>query len=561
MNQPLFEVRERKIVLILGIVLTFIFAGMGVASAVVFFTEGDISTGLFLSILYVALAFIGVYSVCAYLFHKLQVYSNNQMIYSSSFGKKKEFAFKDIAKVAGNNRKGTLNLTLYDAAGKRLARVESNMANYDQLCEWLDASKKTADEARATLEGMGMEAPNTFTVEPIEVRGTGKVARVFMAILGVGMLVGGAFAGISGISDMTTEPAEDTAAVWFDPYTDTEVKQAVSFEMISYQFASFELSDAQGMYFVFDAEMYPYIVCMDNNRLETEFAEIYEYTFSDATEVPKAGELEGYSMPIEEELKEIAIEEFNYLWGENVINESNFSDYFGDYYLDTTYIPEKEGGSSMEMILSAVFSLALGIYLIYYAVKGYQKDRKKWMNASQNVSAAKAPVMSEAGEVVQTSEIPEQSVTSVVGELPVPRNIIVTVIATLVGAAFGGILWMLFYKMGRIAAIAGYAAVLGAMGAWTKFGRRELKTMSTIWCIIAGAGMIVLANYISYAWEIVDVLNESNPGRAEFVKVLVSMPQMMTEWDLWGSFASDLAIGLVLALAAGASALFSKKKK
>ena len=282
MDQPLLEVRERKIVLILGIILTIIFVGMGILSAVAFLAEGDISTGLFLSILYIALAFIGVYCICAYLFHKLQVYSNNQIIYSSSFGKKKEFAFKDIAKVAGNNRKGTLNLTLYDAAGKRLARVESNMLNYDKICEWLDASKKTSDEAKSTLEGMGMVAPSSYVVEPVTVQGTGKVARAFMAVLGICMLVGGILAGISGISDMTSKHVNDMAAVWFDPYSDTEVKQAVSFEMISYQFASFELSDAQGMYFVFDADMYPYIVCMDNERLETEFADIYEYTFSDA---------------------------------------------------------------------------------------------------------------------------------------------------------------------------------------------------------------------------------------------------------------------------------------
>lgn len=562
MNQPLVEVREKKTVLVLGIIFTLMFGGMGVFSGMVSLAEGNLSGAIGMMSIWVIFALLGVYMICTYFLHKLQVFSGNRIVYSSYLGHKKEFAFRDIAKISCRDRKNVISLILLDKEGKKLARVESNMANYDKLCEWLAATKKTSEEARATLEGMGMEAQSTFVVEPVKVQGTGKVARFFCAVLGAILCLAGIMVGIESINTMRIKSEDSEAILMFDPYSDTDEKQYISFEMITYSFASFELSDAQGMYFVFDKDMYPYIVCMDNSRLESEFSEIYEYTFSDEEVAPKTGQLEGYAMLIEDDLKEIAIEEFNLLWGEEIVNEENFEDYFGSYYLDSTYVPAKEGENPITSLLSAVFFLVMGIYLVYYAVKGYKKFTKS-NGVTPGNGQAVGNVMSVTGAVTQETDTSDIAQTNapVAGELPVPRNIIVSVLATLVGAALGGVLWMFFYKLDRIAAIAGIVAVYGAMWGWTKFGKRELKTMSTIWCIIAGAGMIILANYLSYAWEIMDALNETSPGRAEFFKILTSMPQLMSEWELWGSFISDLAIGLLLALVAGASTLLGKKKK
>lgn len=219
----------------------------------------------------------------------------------------------------------------------------------------------------------------------------------------------------------------------------------------------------------------------------------------------------------------------------------------GAFYLDTIYQPGAEEESPVSTILAGIFFLGLAIYMFYYVIRGYKKVQKKIQEQS-SLSNNK------------TKEEVQEHVENTV-DLPIPRNIFVTLLAVLIGAALGGVHWIFFYKLGRIAAISGYLAVMGAIWGWNKFGRRELTGAAWVLCIIAGAGMIVFANYISYAWEIVEVINASSPGRAEFAKIIIDMPSLMTEWDLWGAFTADLGMGLLFAFVAGITGRFGKKSQ
>ncbi len=207
-------------------------------------------------------------------------------------------------------------------------------------------------------------------------RGIGKFFRIFLIIWGILMIFFGCMAIVDSMSGMQVPKEQETMLI-FDPYTASDLKQGVSFKMISYAFASFEFSDAQGLYFVFDKDMYAYIVCMDNDRLETEFADIYEYTFSDAGEAPQEGWLEGYAMEIDGELQNIAIEVFNYLWDEEVVNQDNFEEYFGAYYLDTTYVPGEEGKNPVEDMIAAIFAILIGGFLVYFELIGQKRALRK----------------------------------------------------------------------------------------------------------------------------------------------------------------------------------------
>ncbi len=537
MGEPIIKVKEGGGILALGIFFTVIFGGACVILGGAFIADGELVDAMIVLGTFGIFALLGLYLIFIYGCHKLQVFSVNQIVYGTYLGTKRTFTFRDIAKVREVNVKNGITLYLFDQNGKKLARVENNMKGYAEFVSWLYAVQADAIA----------NDQSAFEEEPMKISGTGKISRTIFLLIGLVMIFVSVMTILQGTGMIGKDDKEPEAMLAFDPFTYTEEKQFVAFEMISYPFASFELSDAQGLYFVFDEEMYMYIVCMDNALLETEFAEIYEYTFSDALEAPKVGELEGYAMEIDENLKQIAIEEFNYMWNEEIVNEENFTDYFGEYYLDSTYMPGREGQeSAAEMLLSALFGLAIGGYLIYYSVTGYKKRAKA-------VKEAAAP---STEDMVQTP-----LTTPIAGELPITRNIIVSVLATIVGAAVGGVLWIIFYKLGRIAAIAGYAAVLGAIWGWTKFAKRTLTVKAAVWCIFVGASMIVLANYVSYAWDILDVLNETSQGRAEFMKVLSSMPQLMSEWELWSSFIADLGIGLFLAVVAGLSNILGKKKK
>lgn len=366
-----------------------------------------------------------------------------------------------------------------------------------------------------------------------------KIFKACMVLFGTAMIVISLFLGIGAIAEMTDESGMEEALTAFDPTYNSGLKEYVKFDMITYPFAGFELNDTQGFYFVLD-DMLPYIVCMEDSKLETEFKEIYDYTFSDSTTQPQKGYLEGYAVEIDDGLKAFAIEEFNYLWDEEIVTEENFADYFGSYYLDTIYVPD-EAKDDAEMLVISLIGIAIGIFTLYATLK-----KKKVFPKQGNVMGA-AQANADAMHMA--------------GDLPVQGNIILAIVASFVGAAAGGLLWIVMYKLGYVAAVTGFVGAYGAIWCWTKVGKRELNIPAIVWCVIVAAVMLVLGNYVVYAWEVTDAINASSPGRAEFGKVLQNMPQIMEEWELWGSFASDLGMGLVLAVVSGVVGLFGKKNR
>lgn len=540
MNQPIIEVKERKSILSMGIIFTAMFGAIMIMSML---AVEDASMMIYCGFTFGLFVILGLYLILAYKNHSLKVFSGGSMEFSGVLGKKKAFQYRDIAKIEQKYMKTTLSIALKDVNGKCLAKVEGNMMGYEELMQWLYDQQVTAAQTQEEMSKFNTTGAGPAVVSPVKIQGTGKVGRFFLGLFGVILLLFGTIALLVGISETKQEPAEEVA-LWFDPTTDNDGRQMVEFEMMSYPFASFEYSDAQGLYFVFDSDMSAYIVCMDNSRYENEFLGIYEYTFDESTEMPAAGIVEGYAMPIDDNLKAIAIEEFNILWDDEVLNDDNFEEYLGSFYLDTTYHPGAEEESPVTTIFAGIFILAVGIYMIYYVIKGHKKAIKK---------------VQEQSAFTEKKEEKEPVKNTV--DLPIPRNLIVTLLAVAIGAALGGLVWIFFYKLGRIAAISGYLAVVGASWGWSKFGRREMTGRAWAFCIAVGVVMIFGANYISYAWEIVEAINVSSPGRAQFAKVLTNMPSLMTEWDLWGAFVADFGMGILFACVAGFSGRLGKRKQ
>ena len=545
MNELVLEVRE-KIITILAAILMF---GAAIGLTVAILADSD-TTGVGFGIgIGVFLAAIGVYFVMAYLNHRLKVFADGRMVYSSTIGKKTEFCYADLAKIEQRQINGTFSLTFVDKSEQRIGKVEGNMKGYEELCHWLNERKQKADESTA----LGISNGQGVEITPVNggVKSAGIAIRILMIVMGLFMLVMGILCIIAGVendnSDVTEEQVE-----WFDIYTDYGDKRKMEVEMISYAFANFELSDSQELYFIFDTYTSPYIVCMDNERFATEFADIYEYTFSDSTEPPRIGMVEGYAMEIDEELKAIAIEEFNYLWNSEILTEENFEDYLGYYYLDTTYIPESEEESPVVVVLTGVLAFALGAFLFYSGIKKPKKETTDIPKKEQEIVVPQETT-AEAMGLTHTVEA--------LGEIPVQGNLIVALLASIVCASAGAILWVVVYKLGRITCLAGLLAVVGAIYGYSKIGKRELTTGAGIWCIVVGLCWIGVGNYISYAWEIMDAVNASNPGRTDFVKVLTNMPWLMEDMELWGSFLGELGIGIVFALLGGVGSLFGNKKK
>lgn len=362
-----------------------------------------------------------------------------------------------------------------------------------------------------------------------------KGRKILIAIVMCILLVVGIGCTVQGIKIVTAKD-DKVAEQWFEPYEENQEKQYLDFMLISDPFAEFELSSKLGLYFVFDTDMYGYIVCMEQARVEKEFADIYEYTFSGGETSPGLGHIEGYAQPINSEMMKYAIEEYNWLWNEELINETNFEDYLGTMYLDTTIKPASEENPAT-LFMFGIFFI---VVFIVGCVVSIRSSKKK---------------VEEEGWQPQSQASVEDNM-----EVKTPGNIIIAIVASIICASAGALLWIVFFKMGKVTAIAGLAAVGGAIFGYTYLGKRELNIPSGIWCILIGLAMIVLGNAVGYAWDITDAYNNGTPGRAEFLKVFVKLPSLLTENELWRNFFADMALGLIFTVIGGIS-MFTKKRK
>lgn len=129
---------------------------------------------------------------------------------------------------------------------------------------------------------------------------------------------------------------------------------------IPYGFAE---SDAgQKYYFVYDENNFMYIVRLTDTtysmleNMYKENSEEFSYT------------LKGFIFNDSQELKEIAISSYNESMEEKVVNNDNFSAYFGDTYLDEELTPYSDT-SSMLYSIGIIIDMISFVLLILYIVR------------------------------------------------------------------------------------------------------------------------------------------------------------------------------------------------
>lgn len=357
--------------------------------------------------------------------------------------------------------------------------------------------------------------------------------------------------------------AQNAEIPWFDLYTESEELQGLEFMLISDAFAEYTYGTSQGFYVVFDEEMYGYIICMEQERLEDEFQEIYDYTFTDTEIVPELGYVEGYAVEIDEEIKEYAIEYFNAFWGEDVLDETNFYDYLGGYYLDTTIEPEEKNTS----LVTETVSITLGLVLLLLGIgklvsRGKRiKAQEEWEKQQRAKEIERAfsldgtnPYMADkedGGVEASASEVHNES-----PEIQEQGNLVVALIASAICACIGAVLWVLIYRLGYIAGITGCVAALGALYGYEKVGKRQVTGGAIAWCIFVSLIVLLLGNAVAYAWEFMEAFDS---GKADFFVVLGQLPSILKEYDCVGSFFGDWGMGVFFAAISGFS-IGSRKK-
>ena len=378
---------------------------------------------------------------------------------------------------------------------------------------------------------------------------------VVLMIVGVILLIFGLWNLANYFEDVAEK--QNMEVQWFDLYSESEELQGLEFMLISDAFAEYTYGTSQGFYIVFDDEMYGYIICMEQDRLAEEFQANYDYTFTDIETVQESGYVEGYAVEIDEEIKEYAIEYFNFFWGEEVMDESNFYDYLGAYYLDTTIEPETENTS----IATEVVSIALGILLLIVGIcklagRGKRiKAQEQWEKEQREKEIQQAfsfdssnPYMTDMGTVGEETKAEE--VRSESPEVQEQGNIAVALIASVICASIGAVLWVVIYKLGYIAGITGCVAAVGALFGYEKIGKRQVSGGAIVWCIFVSLVVLLLGNAVAYAWEFTEAFDSA---KADFFVVLGQLPSILDEYDCIGSFFGDWGMGVFFAAISGFS--------
>lgn len=141
-KMPVVIVRERKMVTISGCILWllgFILLLMGVIVADT--PPFDAGVTAFVAIPGVLLFLMGVWMILAGRNRALFVFLDNSILYTSSWGRKREFAPGQVASVQliANH-----SIHLRNKDGKKLASIETNMLGIPQFAEWLEHTQLTA---------------------------------------------------------------------------------------------------------------------------------------------------------------------------------------------------------------------------------------------------------------------------------------------------------------------------------------------------------------------------------------------------------------------------------
>jgi len=144
----------------------------------------------------------------------------------------------------------------------------------------------------------------------------------------------------------------------------------------------------------------------------------------------------------------------------------------------------------------------------------------------------------------------------------VNSNVVLGTIGAFLGAALGGVIWIIIGELGFIAGLAGFAMMYFAIKGYSGLSGR-LDKKGQIISIIIALVMIFIANYTSYALNFCKYYFDGNYSINNLMDSIKNLSSYLTYSNNWGSFLKDLAIGYALSIWSGYGiirSVFSKRK-
>lgn len=191
---------------------------------------------------------------------------------------------------------------------------------------------------------------------------------------------------------------------WFNQWEDstTTVQDAYRTEQIiglTEEFAS-DFKETYHYYFAFDTEWYPLIVKM-KGPLGEEFGPLTDYIYKDDMDEPEPVTIRGIAAPIEDDIREFAIESMNILYDDQFITDENFEDYLGISILDMSRKPvgQADFERARPFFIIGFIGTIMAVFLVMMYVRNWrdisqeekrEKGNMRYAAAWQNMPAEDA---------------------------------------------------------------------------------------------------------------------------------------------------------------------------
>lgn len=367
-----------------------------------------------------------------------------------------------------------------------------------------------------------------------------KKTAMFGIVVGIIVIILGAIlagVGLFCFLDAKVESGKSqTREEWFNPW-DREWSNQDSYKTLdvvalSYDFAV-DFKETYHYYFAFDEEWYPYIIKMKGD-LSPEYQPLVDYMFGDESmEMPEPVEFRGVAGEIEEDIREFAIESMNEMYGEEVMDDGSFEEYFGVSFLDTTRKPMGRADFS-----TAYTFLGFGGAAVLAAA----------FLAAVNIKKRKAAILAEEKERMPSKEN-QNELDAIIQEQPSEKkgNMALGIIGALGGSLVGVVLWLVLGMVGFIAGIAGFVMLKFALLGYQKLSGKMDKKGAVI-CLVIAAFMVFGANVLDYGISICKAYFQFDASFDTVRYVALNFSSLMTEHDMWGGFFTNLLIGYGLSV-------------
>jgi len=126
-------------------------------------------------------------------------------------------------------------------------------------------------------------------------------------------------------------------------------------------------------------------------------------------------------------------------------------------------------------------------------------------------------------------------------------NVFLGLIGSIIGAALGGLIWVIIGKLGFIAGIAGFFMMTFSIKGYHLVSG-VLDKKGKIISILVAIAMIFVAQYSLYVLEYCDIYFSGNYSMQNLIHAFKNVGTLLSSINAWSSFFRDLAIGLGLSI-------------